>query len=255
MSDLSKQQLILLALLVSFVTSLSTGIVTVSLMQQAPANVTRTVSQVIEKTIQQVVPQSASVSDATGSSSAETVSSAVKTVSQSLVRIEDGSSGAAIGDGLIVTANGAIVTDKSVIAQATSYAAILSDGTKIPVIVTLTQNDGQIVFLQPAVATTPKIDFTPAAFAGSVSLGQEVLSLYATSSEILGEGMIDFAPGTTTDIVLDQDAGTISASIDRRRTPVSSVLFDLNGSAIGMKTSSSADGFYPLSRIKDAIPQ
>lgn len=49
MEDLTKQQLIMLVCLVSFVTALFTGIVTVSLVQQAPAGITQTIQKVIER--------------------------------------------------------------------------------------------------------------------------------------------------------------------------------------------------------------
>ena len=48
--DLNKPQLIMLALLLSFVTSIATGIVTVSLMSQAPPQVAASVNHVIERT-------------------------------------------------------------------------------------------------------------------------------------------------------------------------------------------------------------
>ena len=49
MENLTKTQLILLVLLVSFVTSLVTGVVSVTLVNQAPAPITQTINRVIEK--------------------------------------------------------------------------------------------------------------------------------------------------------------------------------------------------------------
>jgi hypothetical protein len=56
MEDLTKQQMVLLTLLVSFVTSIATGIITVALLAQAPPEVPQTVNRIIERTIERVVP-------------------------------------------------------------------------------------------------------------------------------------------------------------------------------------------------------
>jgi hypothetical protein len=63
LEQLTKHQIVLLTLLVSFVTSIATGIVTVSLMGQAPPEVTKVVNQIVEHTVEKVIPstQGASV--------------------------------------------------------------------------------------------------------------------------------------------------------------------------------------------------
>ena len=52
--DLNKKQLILLTLLITFVVSIATGIVTVSLMNQMPPKATQTITNVVQRTIEKV---------------------------------------------------------------------------------------------------------------------------------------------------------------------------------------------------------
>jgi len=52
--ELNKTQLILLAVLLSFVTSIATGITTVTLMQQAPASFTAPINRVVQQTIEKI---------------------------------------------------------------------------------------------------------------------------------------------------------------------------------------------------------
>lgn len=52
--DLNKSQLILLAVLLSFITSIATGITTVTLMQQAPSSVTVPVNRIIRQTVEKI---------------------------------------------------------------------------------------------------------------------------------------------------------------------------------------------------------
>jgi hypothetical protein len=54
--ELNKSQLILLAILLSFVVSIATGITTVTLMDQAPSSVTIPITRIVKDTVDKIVP-------------------------------------------------------------------------------------------------------------------------------------------------------------------------------------------------------
>ncbi len=54
--DLNKSQLLLLALLVSFITSVATGITVVALMDQAPTSISTPINKVVRQTVEKIVP-------------------------------------------------------------------------------------------------------------------------------------------------------------------------------------------------------
>ena len=56
MEQLTKTQVVLLVLLVSFVTSIATAIVTVALYEQMPSPIIQNINRIVEKTIEKVVP-------------------------------------------------------------------------------------------------------------------------------------------------------------------------------------------------------
>lgn len=90
MNQLNNQQVVLLTILVSFVTSIATGIFTVSLLDQAPPAVTTTLDRVVNRTVEIIKPtetetiiRETTVIDRNG----ESVVSAIKSTANTLVEI------------------------------------------------------------------------------------------------------------------------------------------------------------------------
>ena len=286
MEHLTKQQIVLLTLFTTFVTSIATGIVTVSLMDQAPPAATGTIERVIEQTVNQVasgVTGDQNAASASASAAAlfansalgngnmfqnplEAVANATAIAQRSLVRIKllsDVNAGLGATDnskitglGIVVSKSGLIVTDKSTIAVQGNYVAVLPDGHSLPVVVLQSQNNGDIVFLlaQMPTATTTET-FTPIAFAPTTganapALGSAVIALSGTDSTTVNQGIIK-------KINTDASSSPTSyvTSIDPMQTLVGSPLFDLSGNIVGLQTFSfDGDVFYPVGLIKGVIP-
>ena len=118
MEDLNKSQLILLTILVSFVTSIATGIVTVSLMQEAPPVVTQTINRIVERTIEKVVPGETKIETVVKETPVivteeEMIVEIVKAASGGLVRISRGEE--ALGSGFLVSRDGLILTSEDML--------------------------------------------------------------------------------------------------------------------------------------------
>jgi hypothetical protein len=86
MEKLTSQQIVLLTLLVSFVTSLATGIFTVSLMEQAPQSMLQTVNRVVQRTVERVVQAPAPTPSGTSNN---TQTAALVTKETIVVRSDD----------------------------------------------------------------------------------------------------------------------------------------------------------------------
>ncbi len=75
--DLSKTQLLLLTILVNFVVSIATGVLTVSLLDAAPTTVTQTVNRIVDHTIETVTTQVPTIGKDATPSSEELLTSAI----------------------------------------------------------------------------------------------------------------------------------------------------------------------------------
>lgn len=234
-------------------TSLATGIVTVSLMDQAPQGVTRTITQVIQQTVAAAVPASGATSTAAVSIAvSDQVADATSKVTPSIVRLRDGDKGEVIGMGLIVSTTGVIMADKNLIDNMNEPQAIYYNGLALPIAVTRFQVDGEIAFMTP-LRTLP-IDVKSVNFSEETRLGSSVWTLSGTSSYILSQGIV-----TQLENINGLSAAVINSSIPSAQLISGVPLFDATGAVIGMTTRTLLKkqnaAFYPISLAKDAVPR
>lgn len=251
---MSKHQIVLLTLLVSFVSSIATGIVTVSLLGQAPPGVTKTINQIVEHTIQTVVPASPTQAAAVVTQKTVVVkdddltAQSIATVQKSIVRIVGKGDNQLITRGVIVDAKGTALTDNDALNASafTDFEAILPGGERVPVVLPKTHGTSTpLIAVLLTVGTTT--GFAPAAIAdqSKLQLGQSVIRIGGTGTDIVGSGLIAALslPGS------NEIQASVGSSIP------GSLIMTLFGEVVGLATDSSlSDGsdFYTIASLPAA---
>ncbi len=134
--DLNNSQMILLTLLVSFVTSIATGIVTVTLLDQAPAPISRTINRVVERTIEKVVPSESGNTkvDTVIIKEEDLVVEAFNRGTKALVRIYAGDKPEEIDDtkfigiGTTISEDGKVIVNSDLVSKEGSFVAKTDTG-------------------------------------------------------------------------------------------------------------------------------
>lgn len=281
MEELTKQQIILVTLLVSFVTSIATGIVTVALMDQAPPGMTQTINRVVERTIEKVTPaqpnQAAAVvtKETVVVKEDDLVVSAIAKNSQSMVSIfgvfgsGDGANSFFIGNGLIVSKDGTIVADISVARSAfdenknptsQTFKAILPDGSEMAIVsAPFDSSVDSVAFFKPKSDDKTKLpSFIPAtlASADSLKLGQTIIALGGEKISV-ATGIVSNleAPASASELQgasssgsSDTNTASVSLGLKIIKTDISApakslggILVNLSGEVVGIRLSSAGD--------------
>lgn len=234
LEQLTKHQIVLLTLLVSFVTSIATGIVTVSLVNQAPPEVQRTINQIVERTVEVATtlpeqPAAAAVAtektvvvkedDLAADSIAAAQKAVIRIVSRNAPEV-------LLARGVIISPDGTAVTDRAALASAgvRTLEAILYSGERVPLAVRA--GTSSVAFLD--VAVTPD-GFSAATVAdhSKVKLGQSVIRIGGSGADTVGMGVIAALPHN----------GVIEASVPS--ATAGSILITLFGEVVGIRTSAS----------------
>ncbi len=243
--QLTKHQIVLLTLLVSFVTSIATGIVTVSLMDQAPAGVTRVVDQIVEHTVQTVIPATQSAAAVTTTEKTVVVkdddlaAQSIATMQKSMIRIVAKGSDSLVARGVILDNKGTAATDASALSAsgAASFEAILPSGERVAAVEHATASTSAIALMDVAVGTSTGFAAAPLADIAKLSLGQSVIRIGGGGADTVGEGVIATLPGS-------DNPNLIQASVSSATS--GSVLMTLFGEVIGIYTSGTDTGSYTL---------
>ena len=256
LEQLTKHQIILLTLLVSFVTSIATGIVTVSLMDQAPPGVTKIVNQIVEHTVQTVAPQTQGAAAVTATTKTVVVNDddltaqSIASVQKAIIRITVPGGKDLVARGVIIDAKGTALTDTAALAAsgATSFEAILSSGERVAVSKVISATTSPVATLILSVGTST--GYAPAALgdASSLKLGQTVIRIGGGGADTVGSGVVASLP-TASDGSQTQIEATVSSE-----TP-GSLLITLFGQVIGLTTGGSSltgADFYSIPKVLSA---
>jgi hypothetical protein len=250
--NLNTQQIVLLCLLVAFVTSVTTGITVVSLMDQSNKPVSQTINRVVERTVERVVEPEESNTTVTKTPERiiETVVvnqedltvEAVQKNSRSLIRIHQNVRGE-VGDyvtlGVAVSEN-SIVVDKNVITERGKYFAKTSSGNVEVDVLSYDESNGFLI-LQLADGQT---GLQPANFAdsNSLQLAQSVISISGSVGNSISTGVINKldsfqkteGENTWTEVT------KIYTGVDANNVLTGSIITNLQGNIVGFKTLDSS---------------
>lgn len=285
MEGLSKQQLVLLALLVSFVTSIATGIVTVALMDQAPQSVVQTINRVVERTVEKVAPSENNAAavvtkETVVVKSDDMVVGAVEKNRQYILRIikirDDFGVKKETFGGLAVpvSKDGLLVTDISVLNKAVdettgsilpeSYKAITADGKSLSVVPVSVDDSNSLVFFKQQTtdsdSVNTNIDLTAIALGDSdgLKLGQTIIAIGGSDASIISTGIVSGLLSQKS----DKSSNTISGPYSLIKTDVSfddsvpgTILLNLYGELVGIVAgkSSGKTAYLPSNFISEAV--
>lgn len=246
---LTKSQIVLLTLLTSFVASIATGIVTVSLMEQAPPAIAQTVNRVVERTVERVVPSSQSASASTVVTEtvvvreSDLVAQAVESIGPSIVRLfikgtdEGGKqTDVYVGMGVVVGTDGTLIADGTFSATQT-LRALRSDGSFVPVIYLSKDKSTGISRLRAGSTTeagTGAVTWRPAIFAsGAPHLGDSIIAIAGRTSPRISHGLVTGLGETSH----NSTSTMIETSIPEESYSIGSPLINVSGEVVGFATA------------------
>lgn len=245
MEDLTKQQLVLLTVLVSMVCSIATSVSVVALLTDTQPVVTQTINSIVEKTIEKVVPGAVSpiiVKDTKPTVILSENEKMINAVQENLGKIvvirernKEGVSATStdkIGIGTVVGLGGLIVVDSYTMGERTECLVFVGNKYRTAKKV-FSDNALHIIFLQVDDVikddkNTEGINFNPVAYyIGDITLGLPLIALGGENGKSILRGNVSEIP--------DEKSTTIG--VGDMNIPLSyrgGVVFGLDGKVVGI---------------------
>ena len=262
MEDLNKNQIVLLTILISFVVSIGTGIITFSLISEAPVEITQTINRVVEKTIETVVQEKGGevIKEVTVVVKEEDlVIDSIKKTSKNVVRIHYDSVGGPIffGLGLLVSSDGLVVTHSKDFSTNLKYRVFLSDQSEVLASSSYIAGQGLVfIKLEGSAASGEDLPaLTPATLGDSkiLGLGQTVIGIAGDSRDVVSVGRISELIKDTEGL----EVKLINTDISLKINGIGGPLINLSGEIVGFQTSFSVNNaessFLPINSLKEEM--
>ncbi len=242
--DLNKPQLILLAILLSFVTSIATGITTVTLMQQAPSSVTVPINRIIKQTVEKIqqvegktivqtiiVKEEDLVVDAIAKNK-----SAIFYITKETQDIDGKPVEVSAGRGFVVSDEGIIVADSSLVLDSRVYYVKNDSGKFEADFISLDKNGFSLLKVGAPLDEKNKIAFTVPAFGdlSKMKIGQKIIFLGNTIYSFIFEGDKDIKVNVT-------------------KSNAGGLILDLDGEVLGIALSGDTASFASIDSIFEAL--
>lgn len=244
MHELNKPQLILLALLLSFVTSLATGIVTVSLMQQAPESISVPINRIIRQTVEKIVPTDIGKPAQTVVIKEEDliVDAIAKNQSAIFSITKDSTDEAGIvtevsaGRGFVVSADGTIVADSVLVSDPKVVYFVKNDSGKFKADFVSTKDGFSFLKIGAPLDEKNKVAFTVPSFGDvtKMKMGQKIIVLGGSIYSFIFDGSKDLKIST----VKSNDGGMV---------------LDIDGDVLGIALSGDSSSFASITTITDTL--
>ena len=234
----------MLAILLSFVISIVTGIVTVTLMQQAPVSITTPINRVVQQTVEKITqiegkPTVQTVvikeEDLVVSAIAQN-QSAIFTITKNGFDANGQTAEVSAGRGFVISKDGIVVADASVVPGNETYFVNNASGKFKANFVSTDKKGFSFLKIGDPVDGKSKLTYTLPTLGdlSKLKAGQKIL--------VIGDAISSFIYDGTSSLVIDVNKGNAGGLVS-----------DLDGNVLGISLNNSTGSFVTIGDIMNVL--